>query len=74
MSSDTFTTINNRTNEQYEFNILDATWGSSVVDISSFYKETGMFAYDVGCTSTASCKSDITFIDEDELTEELTNP
>jgi len=55
--------INNRTNEKYEFNILDATRGPSVVDISSFYKETGMFTYDVGYTSTASCQSNITFID-----------
>ena len=63
MQKDTFTMINNQTNEQYEFNILDATRGPSVVDISSFYKDTGMFTYDVGYTSTASCKSTITFID-----------
>jgi citrate synthase len=63
MKRDTFTFINNRTNQSYEFNILDATRGSSVVDISSFYKETGMFTFDVGYTSTASCESRITFID-----------
>jgi citrate synthase len=63
MRNDTFTFINNRTNETYEFEILDATRGPSVVDISSFYKQTGMFTFDVGYTSTASCTSDITFID-----------
>lgn len=63
MNKNTFTMINNRTNEQYEFDILDGTRGPSVVDISSFYKKTGMFTYDVGYTSTASCKSSITFID-----------
>ena len=63
MQKDTFTMINNQTNEQYEFKILNATRGPSVVDISSFYKDTGMFTYDVGYTSTASCKSTITFID-----------
>lgn len=63
MKRDTFTFINNRTNQSYEFNILDAFRGPSVVDISSFYKETGMFTYDVGYTSTASCESRITFID-----------
>jgi citrate synthase len=63
MKKDTFTFTNNRTNQQYEFDILDATRGPSVVDISSFYKQTGMFTFDVGYTSTASCKSDITFID-----------
>jgi citrate synthase len=63
MKKDTFTFTNNRTNESYEFNILDATRGPSVVDISSFYKETGLFTFDVGYTSTASCESTITFID-----------
>lgn len=63
MKKDSFTFINNRTNEKYEFDILDGTRGPSVVDISSFYKQTGMFTFDVGYTSTASCKSDITFID-----------
>lgn len=57
------TIINNRTNKQYEFDILDPVRGPSVVDISSFYATTGMFTYDPGYTSTASCKSDITFID-----------
>lgn len=46
MNKDTFTMINNRTNEQYEFDILDGTRGASVVDISSFYKQTGMFTYE----------------------------
>jgi citrate synthase len=55
--------INNKTNEKYEFDILEATRGPDVVDISSFYATTGMFTYDPGYTSTASCKSDITFID-----------
>jgi citrate synthase len=59
----TVTIINNRTNESYEFDIHDPTRGPSVVDISSFYTKTGMFTYDPGYTSTASCKSDITFID-----------
>ena len=63
MKKDTFTFTNNRNNQSYEFNILDATRGPSVVDISSFYKETGMFTFDVGYTSTASCESSITFID-----------
>lgn len=59
----TITVIDNLTDKKYEFNILNATRGPSVVDISSFYTQTGMFTFDVGYTSTASCKSDITFID-----------
>jgi len=57
------TMTDNRTNQSYEFDIFDATRGPSVVDISTFYAKTGMFTYDNGFTSTASCKSEITFID-----------
>ncbi|MCF6309850.1 MAG: citrate synthase [Sulfurimonas sp.] len=63
MSKDTITLTNNRDAKSYEFPILDATVGPSVVDISTMYKQTGMFTYDEGYTSTASCKSDITYID-----------
>ena len=63
MSKDTVTIINNRDGKTYEFNILNASVGPSVVDISTFYRDTGMFTYDEGYTSTASCKSDITYID-----------
>jgi len=59
----TFTMIDNQTNERYEFDVLEATRGPSVVDISTFYAKTGKFTYDNGFTSTASCKSSITFID-----------
>ncbi len=63
MNKDSFTFTNNRTGESYEFDIIDGTRGPSVVDISTFYKKTGMFTYDVGFTSTASCQSELTFID-----------
>ena len=62
----TFTMTDNRTGKSYEFDILDGTRGPSVVDISSFYTQTGMFTYDQGYTSTASTKSKITFIDGDK--------
>jgi citrate synthase len=56
----------NRNGKSYEFEIQDGTRGPSVVDISSFYAQTGMFTFDNGYTSTASCKSDITYIDGDK--------
>ena len=62
----TFTMTDNRTDTSYEFDILDGTRGPSVVDISSFYSQTGMFTFDQGYTSTASTKSEITFIDGDK--------
>ncbi len=40
--------------------------GPSVVDIGKLYGQTGMFTYDPGFTSTASCESKITYIDGDE--------
>lgn len=48
-----------------EFPIIDAKVGPSVIDISKLYDETGMFTYDPGFMSTASCNSAITYIDGD---------
>jgi len=53
-------------NETYDMNILPGTIGPSVVDINSFYGDTGMFTYDPGYTSTGACESKITYIDGDE--------
>ena len=50
----------------HAFDVLDGSIGPSVVNISSLYKDTGMFTYDPGFTSTASCESKITYIDGDE--------
>ncbi len=52
----------------HEFNVLKGSIGPSVVNIASLYKDTGMFTYDPGFTSTASCESQITYIDGDEGT------
>lgn len=49
-----------------KFSIRNSTLGPDVIDIASLYKDTGMFTYDPGFTSTASCESKITFIDGDE--------
>ncbi|HWJ39176.1 MAG TPA: citrate/2-methylcitrate synthase, partial [Sphingomicrobium sp.] len=47
----------------YNYPILDGTVGPEVVDIRKLYGQTGMFTYDPGFTSTASCESAITYID-----------
>ena len=60
---DTITLTDNRTGKRYEFDILKPTLGQDVIDIRSLFKETGMFTYDPGFTSTASCSSSITYID-----------
>jgi len=63
MPNDTFTLINNQDNTRHDYPILKGTRGPAVVDIRSFFADTGMFTYDPGFTSTASCQSTITFID-----------
>ena len=53
-------------NKQVELPVYSGTVGPDVVDISKFYNQTGAFSYDPGFTSTASCRSTITFIDGEE--------
>jgi citrate synthase len=48
-----------------EFPIYGGTVGPDVVDIRKLYGATGMFTYDPGFLSTASCSSKITYIDGD---------
>jgi citrate synthase len=46
-----------------ELPILPGTRGFDVIDIRSLHAKTGLFTYDAGFSSTASCESGITFID-----------
>ncbi|WP_264730238.1 citrate synthase [Wolbachia endosymbiont (group B) of Episyrphus balteatus] len=46
--------------------VLNGTVGPGVLNIKDLYKKTGLFTYDPGFVSTASCSSTITFIDGDE--------
>ena len=58
------------TSNEYELSadlpVLKGSEGPHVMDIRSLHKQTGMFTYDPGFTSTASCESKITYIDGDE--------
>jgi len=45
--------------------VYSGSVGPDVIDISKLYAQTGMFTYDPGFTSTASCQSKITYIDGD---------
>ncbi|RMH46555.1 MAG: citrate (Si)-synthase, partial [Alphaproteobacteria bacterium] len=49
-----------------ELPVLSGTAGPDVVDIRRLYADAGVFTFDPGFTSTASCESKITFIDGDE--------
>src|SRR5713226_3989054 len=48
-----------------EFPVLTGSMGPEVIDIRTLYARSGMFTYDPGYLSTASCSSAITFIDGD---------
>lgn len=63
MKKNTVTFTNNNTHKSYTYDILEGKRGPSVVDIRSFFADTGMFTFDPGFTATAACESTITFID-----------
>jgi citrate synthase len=52
--------------QKVDMPIKEGTIGPSVVEIGKLYGQTGMFTFDPGFTSTASCESKITYIDGDE--------
>lgn len=52
--------------QTYELPVRPGTLGPEVIDILKLYRDTGCFTYDPGYTSTASCESQITFIDGDK--------
>jgi citrate synthase len=49
-----------------DFPVYEGTIGPDVIDVRSLYGKTGMFTYDPGFMSTASCRSKITYIDGDK--------
>ncbi|MEE3358536.1 MAG: citrate synthase [Pseudomonadota bacterium] len=52
--------------QSYDLPIYSPTAGPDVIDIRKLYGQAGVFTYDPGFTSTASCDSTITFIDGDK--------
>lgn len=63
MSKNTLSIRDNRTGKEVEYPLLSGALGQDTLDIRSLYKDLGCFTYDPGFTATASCKSNITFID-----------
>ncbi len=52
-------------NTSYDLQVIKGTSGPDVVDVRRLYDEAGVFTFDPGFTSTASCESKITYIDGD---------
>ena len=54
--------------QTYDLPIYEGSVGPDVIDIRKLYASTGLFTFDPGFTSTASCESQITYIDGAEGT------
>ncbi len=54
--------------KELQLQVLHGSMGPSAVDVRSLYRQAGVFTFDVGYTSTASCESKITFIDGEQGT------
>src|SRR2546421_5602500 len=65
MSSTKKATLSYGEGKSIEFPMLSGSVGPDVVDIRTLYAKTGIFTYDPGFLSTASCTSSITYIDGD---------
>ena len=52
--------------QEFKLPIITGSQGPKVMDVSTLYKNANIFTYDPGFMSTASCISDITYIDGDE--------
>ncbi|MGZ9097779.1 MAG: citrate synthase [Micavibrio sp.] len=62
-NAESFTMTDNQSGQSWVMPVLEGTVGPKVVDVRKFYDETDMFTFDPSYTSTASCKSRITYID-----------
>jgi len=60
---ETVTLTHDQSGRSWTLPLLSGTEGPKVIDVRKLYAETGFFTYDPGYTSTASCDSQITFID-----------
>ena len=52
--------------KSHEFPVMVGVHGNDVIDIRTLGAKTGLFTYDSGFLSTASCQSKVTFIDGDK--------
>ena len=64
--TDRTTTVTTDDGREAKLPTFGGTHGPNVVDVRKLHKETGLFTYDPGFATTASCKSEITFIDGNE--------
>ena len=63
MSDKVFKLTNPETGKTSDLVVHSGTHGPDVLAVNRLYKDQGVFTYDPGFAATASCTSDITFID-----------
>ena len=66
MSNASFNLTDPKSGKSVELPVREGTIGPSTVDVGTLYRDHGVFTYDPGFTSTASCDSSITYIDGDK--------
>ena len=67
MQNDTLTFLDNRTGQSYDFPITDGTIrGMDLRQIKASEGDYGLKSYDPSFLNTASCRSQVTFIDGDK--------
>ncbi|MBL38170.1 MAG: citrate (Si)-synthase [Xanthomonadales bacterium] len=66
MSDRKLTLTDPQSGKSLDLPVVSGSEGDPTLDISSLHKELGYFTFDPGYGMTASCKSDITFIDGGE--------
>ncbi len=62
----TYTVTNDQTGESVKLPVVEGTYGPHTIDIRKMYAGTNHFTLDPSFTSTASCKSKLTYIDGDK--------
>ena len=64
--SESVTITDNKTGKSLECPVLRGTYGAPVIETKKLYSELGMFTFDPGFVTTASCRSAITYLDGEE--------
>ena len=62
----TYTLRNDETGESWTLPAYSGSLGPDAIDVRQLYRQAGVFTYDPGYSSTASCDSALTYIDGDE--------
>jgi citrate synthase len=62
-SKNRITITDHGTGQQFDLPMLEPKIGPRAIDVRKLYSDHGLFTYDPGFTSTASCESKITYID-----------